>query len=63
MTIWTLRAENYWQAPSMWIGTDPKDFGMAIDEAKAYFKAKVDGVFCDQPDVCVEARNQFLAGT
>ncbi len=58
---YTLRAENQFLPTDYRIGTDPSDFGRAVDEARVFLEAGVDGVFCDQPDVCVEARKDFLA--
>lgn len=58
-TVWTMRAENNWLPKSLWLGTNPNDFGKALDEDIAYMKAGVDGLFCDQPDVCVEARKDY----
>lgn len=58
---WTLRAENYFLPVDYRIGANPADFGRVIDEAKAFIRAGVDGLFCDQPDVCVTARADILA--
>lgn len=58
---YTFRAENEFLPTDYRIGTDPADFGRAMDEVRVFMEAGVDGVFCDQPDVCVEARKDFLA--
>lgn len=55
---YTFRAENTFLPTDHRVGTDPADFGRAIDEQKAFIREGVDGLFCDQPDVCVEARAQ-----
>ena len=60
VTPWTFRAENSFLPTDHRIGTDPADFGRALDEVTRFYEAGVDGVFCDQPDVCVEARRTFL---
>ncbi|MCW4600704.1 glycerophosphodiester phosphodiesterase family protein [Janibacter hoylei] len=60
VTPWTFRAENSFLPTDYRIGTDPADFGRALDEVTRFYEAGVDGVFCDQPDVCVEARRTFL---
>lgn len=60
VTPWTFRAENSFLPTDYRVGTDPARFGRAIDEARVYMEADVDGVFCDQPDVCVEARKDYL---
>ncbi len=59
VTIWTLRAENNWLPKSLWIGSNPAKTGNAHQENLAYLKAGVDGIFCDQPDICVESRRLF----
>ena len=56
------RAENEFLPTDYRNGSDPADFGRAVDEALVFLRAGVDGVFCDQPDVCVEARKDYLAG-
>ena len=60
VTPWTFRAENSFLPTDHRIGTDPADFGRALDEVTRFYEAGVDGVFCDQPDVCVEARRTVL---
>lgn len=61
VTPWTFRAENTFLPVDHRIGTDPSAHGRMVDEVVTYLEAGVDGVFCDQPDLCVEARAQFLA--
>lgn len=53
---YTFRAENTFLPADYRVGTDPTDFGRAIDELKAYLATGVDGLWCDQPDICVVAR-------
>ena len=62
VTPWTFRAENQFLPTSYRSGAGPQEFGRAVDEVLAFLQAGVDGVFCDQPDVCVRAREIFLAG-
>ncbi len=57
---YTFRAENEFLPTDYRNGSDPADFGRAVDEALVFLRAGVDGVFCDQPDVCVEARKDYL---
>lgn len=59
--VWTLRDENQFMATNFRIGTDPNAKGDSIEEAKAFFDAGVDGVFTDQADTTVEARDEWLA--
>ena len=61
VTPWTFRAENQFLPVDYRVGTDPAATGRMGDEVTRYFEAGVDGVFCDQPDICVEAREDFLA--
>ena len=61
VTPWTFRAENTFLPADYRTGTDPATHGRMADEVVRYLDAGVDGVFCDQPDVCVEAREAFLA--
>lgn len=61
VTPWTFRAENQFLPVDYRVGTDPAAHGRMGDEVTRYFEAGVDGVFCDQPDICVAARSVFLA--
>lgn len=58
---WTFRAENSFLPVDYRIGTDPAAHGRIADEVTRFFEAGVDGVFCDQPDICVAARADFLS--
>ena len=60
VTPYTFRAENTFLPTDYRLGTDPADFGRAVDEAVTYMRAGVDGLFCDQPDICVTARKEYL---
>ncbi|MGL5929627.1 MAG: glycerophosphodiester phosphodiesterase [Dermatophilaceae bacterium] len=55
----TFRAENAFLPTDYRIGTDPAARGRAADEVEAYFRTGIDGAFCDQPDVCVDARERL----
>ncbi|MGL5816948.1 MAG: glycerophosphodiester phosphodiesterase [Phycicoccus sp.] len=55
----TFRAENSFLPTDYRVGTDPAARGRAADEVEAYFRAGIDGAFCDQPDVCVDARERL----
>ncbi|MBD5829410.1 glycerophosphodiester phosphodiesterase family protein [Janibacter melonis] len=59
---WTFRAENSFLPTDYRVGGDPSHFGRAIDEARAFLETDVDGIFCDQPDMCVQARKELLTG-
>ncbi|WP_404382134.1 glycerophosphodiester phosphodiesterase [Knoellia locipacati] len=61
VTPWTFRAENQFLPVDYRIGTNPATHGRMADEVTRFFEAGVDGVFCDQPDICVAARSEFLA--
>ncbi|GAB3216307.1 glycerophosphodiester phosphodiesterase [Kineococcus gypseus] len=58
---YTLRAENNFLPVDYRVGEDPADFGRVLDLAVVYFEAGIDGIFTDQPDLGVAARERFLA--
>ena len=60
VTPYTFRAENTFLPTDYRLGTNPADFGRAIDEDVAFMRSGVDGLFCDQPDLCVTARKEYL---
>ncbi|MGE9807107.1 glycerophosphodiester phosphodiesterase [Janibacter sp. G1551] len=62
VTPWTFRAENTFLPVDYRSSTDPAAWGNMHDEAIRFMEADVDGLFCDQPDICVAAREEFLAG-
>ena len=59
---YTFRAENSFLPTNLRVGADPNDFGHAIVEDLTFMRTGIDGLFCDQPDIGVEARKDFLAG-
>jgi glycerophosphoryl diester phosphodiesterase len=59
--VWTLRAENQFLPASLRIGSDPSASGDAYAEAHAHLDAGVDGYFADQPDIGVEAHDDWLS--
>jgi glycerophosphoryl diester phosphodiesterase len=54
---WTMRAENQFLPLDLRVGTDPNAYGKALDEQIAFLRAGVDGVFTDQADIGVLARD------
>lgn len=60
VTPYTFRAENTFLPTDYRVGPNPADYGRAVDEVVAFLRAGVDGVFCDQPDICVTARKELL---
>ncbi len=58
--VWTVRDENQFMAKNFRIGTDPNAKGDAIAETQAFLDAGVDGVFTDNTDTAVEARQEWL---
>ena len=58
---YTFRAENTFLPTDYRVGTDPTAFGRAIDEQLAFLRAGVDGLFTDQADIGVVARDAFEA--
>ncbi|MDB5429699.1 MAG: glycerophosphodiester phosphodiesterase [Caulobacter sp.] len=53
---WTVRAENLFLPPHLWVGTDPKARGHVEAVYAALFAAGVDGLFSDFPGLAAEAR-------
>jgi glycerophosphoryl diester phosphodiesterase len=60
---YTFRAENSFLPTELRRGTDPNDFGRAIDEQVTFLRAGIDGLFTDQPDVGVVARDEVAGRT
>jgi glycerophosphoryl diester phosphodiesterase len=58
--IWTLRVENQFMATNFRIGTDPNAHGDLVTEIKAFLDAGVDGIFSDNPDLAVAARDAWV---
>jgi glycerophosphoryl diester phosphodiesterase len=54
---YTFRAENQFLPADYRLGADPAGYGRAIDEQIAYLRTGVDGLFTDQPDIGVLARD------
>jgi glycerophosphoryl diester phosphodiesterase len=59
--VWTPRRENQFMARNFRIGTDPNAPGNLAAETEAFLDAGVDGVFSDNSDLAVEARDDWLA--
>jgi glycerophosphoryl diester phosphodiesterase len=53
---YTFRAENQYLPPALRDGGDPHHPGSAVVEEETFLRAGVDGLFCDEPDLCVRAR-------
>ena len=53
---WTLRAENRFLAKAFRVGSTPSAFGNWMGEFSTVLATGVDGVFTDQPDLAVAAR-------
>jgi len=58
---YTFRAENNFLPADYRAGTDLAGYGRAIAEQVAFLKTGLDGLFTDQPDIGVLARNAALA--
>jgi len=59
--IWTMRIENQFMATNFRIGTDPNAHGDLEAEIQAFLDTGIDGLFSDNPDVAVAARDAWLA--
>ncbi|MBU2668482.1 glycerophosphodiester phosphodiesterase [Actinoplanes bogorensis] len=53
---YTFRAENQFLPAELRVGTNPNDYGKAIDEQITFLRTGIDGLFTDQPDIGVLAR-------
>jgi glycerophosphoryl diester phosphodiesterase len=60
---YTFRAENSFLPVELRRGTDTTDFGRAIDEQVTFLRTGIDGLFTDQPDVGVVAREELAGET
>ena len=58
--VWTLRRENQFMAKNFQVGTDPNAQGDLAAETRAFLDAGVDGVFSDNPDIAVDARDAWV---
>jgi len=56
---WTFRNENQFMAKDLQKGTNPAAYGKAIEEQVAYLRTGLDGLFTDNPDTGVVARDVF----
>jgi len=59
---YTFRAENTFLPTDFRVGTDPTAYGRAIDEQLTFLRTGIDGLFTDQADIGVVAREEFEAG-
>lgn len=56
---WTFRNENQFMAKDFQNGTNPADYGKAVQEQVTYLRTGLDGLFTDNPDTGVVARDVF----
>ncbi|WP_230082952.1 glycerophosphodiester phosphodiesterase [Arsenicicoccus cauae] len=54
---WTFRNENQFMAKDFQNGTNPADYGKAVQEQVTYLRTGLDGLFTDNPDTGVVARD------
>jgi glycerophosphoryl diester phosphodiesterase len=57
---YTFRAENQFLPKDYRSNANPNDFGRAIDEQVTFLRTGIDGLFTDQADIGVVARDEFL---
>ena len=60
---YTFRAENQFLPAELRVGADATAFGKAIDEQITFLRTGIDGLFTDQPDIGVLARELANAPT
>jgi glycerophosphoryl diester phosphodiesterase len=65
MTVhpYTFRAENQFLPAEYRSNANPNDYGRAIDEQVRFLRTGIDGLFTDQADIGVVARDEFLGRT
>lgn len=56
---WTLRAENHFLAKNFQRGKGAREFGAWREEFQLLMRTGLDGVFADQPDLAIEARDSL----
>ncbi|GAA4425479.1 glycerophosphodiester phosphodiesterase [Actinokineospora soli] len=54
---WTFRVENQFLPTNLRSSTVPSDYGDMFTELEAFWRAGVDGVFTDNPDVAIAAQD------
>ena len=57
---WTFRAENHFLPQPYRAGGAPSDRGDMDSEVHQFLAAGIDGLFADQPDLGVRARDAFV---
>src|SRR5690606_38460520 len=57
---YTLRTEDPFRPPGFRRGSQPAAYGGAVGAYRAYFATGIDGVFTDQPDTGILAREDFV---
>src|SRR4029077_15547912 len=58
---WAFRAGDQFLPQEFRRGTEPSAHGDLEGEMRAYLAAGIDGLFTDQPDIAVAARDAFVA--
>ncbi|GGS19936.1 glycerophosphodiester phosphodiesterase [Actinokineospora fastidiosa] len=58
---YTFRAENQFLPANLRSSTNPADYGDLFAELDAFWRAGVDGVFADNPDIAVVSRDEAFA--
>ncbi|MEU8351133.1 MULTISPECIES: glycerophosphodiester phosphodiesterase [unclassified Streptomyces] len=59
---YTMRNENTFLPADFRRGTDPNAYGDAFGAFRAYFETGIDGIFSDNPDTALLARDAFRKG-
>jgi len=57
---YTFRTENTFLPTELQVGTNPSDYGKAVDEQVTFLKTGIDGLFTDQADIGVLSRTKCL---
>ena len=59
---YTFRAENQFLPTDLRVGADPTAYGRALDEQLTFLRTGIDGLFTDQADIGVLARDLLRNG-
>ena len=57
---YTFRAENQFLPADYRSGSDPAAYGRVLDEMPAFLRTGIDGLFTDQADIGVLARDTYV---
>jgi glycerophosphoryl diester phosphodiesterase len=57
---WTVRSENSFLPSALRLGEDPAEHGNSAELLRALYRAGIDGVFTDFPELAVTVRQEMF---